>query len=150
MATNKSELTQESALIEKSLVSFLGRINYTLNEKYIANAAVRFDGASQLAPGHKWSQFPAASFAWRISEEPFMIEQQVVTDLKLRASYGSTGNASILPYSTFGGLNSWPLYYEFGEGSNARPVLSFRPTSLTAQSLSWERTDQVNLGLEFV
>ncbi len=150
MATNKTDITQESSLIEKSLVSVLGRINYTYNDKYILNAAIRFDGASQLAPGHKWDNFPAASVAWRISEEPFMIgTKQVITDMKIRVSYGSTGNASIYPYSTFGGLNTWPLYYEFGEAGNAFPVLSFRPTFLVAQSLTWERTDQVNFGLDF-
>jgi len=150
MATNKTDMTQESALIEKSLVSFLGRANYTYNSKYIVNMAIRFDGASQLAPEHKWDYFPAASVAWRISEESFMVgAKQVITNMKIRASYGSTGNASIQPYSTYGGLNSWPLYYEFGESSDAFPVLSFRPTFLTAQSLTWERTDQVNLGLDF-
>jgi TonB-linked SusC/RagA family outer membrane protein len=150
MATNKTDMTQESALIEESLVSFLGRINYTFNNKYIVNAAIRYDGASQLAEGHKWDNFPAASVAWRISEESFMENtRHIVTDLKLRLSYGSTGNASIQPYSTFGGLNSWPLYYEFGEDQDAFPVLSFRPTFLTAKSLAWERTNQENLGLDF-
>jgi TonB-dependent starch-binding outer membrane protein SusC len=139
-----------SDLTKKALVSFLGRINYVFNEKYILNGTVRADGASVLAPGYKWQYFPAASFAWRLSEEPFMQNvRNIFNDLKLRFSYGSTGNASIQPYSIFAGVNTWPLYVEFGENDATHPISSVRPTTLVAQNLTWERTNQYNLGLDF-
>lgn len=139
-----------SMLTEKALVSFLGRINYTYNSKYIVNGAIRADGASQLAPGYKWQYFPAVSFAWRISEESFMENSRnIFNDLKLRLSYGSTGNASIDPYEVFGGVNIWPLWVEFGEDDNTTPIYSYRPTTLVSKNLTWERTNQVNAGLDF-
>jgi TonB-linked SusC/RagA family outer membrane protein len=151
LATNNRETNQiTSSLTKKALVSFLGRLNYTYNDRYIINGALRVDGASPLYPGYKWQYFPAGSFAWRISEESFMQNiRNVLSDLKLRLSYGSTGNANIDPYSIFAGLNTWPMYVEFGENDNTHPVLSYRPTTLTATNLTWERTNQTNLGLDF-
>lgn len=151
MSTNNPETTtQESGLIEKSLVSGLGRLNYTYDNRYIINGAIRFDGASQLAPGYKWDYFPAASVAWRISEETFMENtNNIISDLKIRLSYGATGNASVYPYSTFGGLSDWVMYVEFGEPGATNAVQSYRPTYLSAVDLAWERTNQVNLGVDF-
>lgn len=138
-----------SRFTKQAMVSFLGRLNYTYNDRYILNGAIRADGASQLAPGYKWQYFPAGSIAWRISEESFMENiRNVINDAKIRLSYGSTGNASIEPYSVYGGVNQWPLYVEFGEGDDTDPVLSFRPTTMVAKNLTWERTDQINLGLD--
>ncbi len=153
METNNLDYNEmSSSLIEKKLVSVLGRLNYTYNNKYILNGAVRFDGASELSSGrkNKWDYFPAASIAWRISEEGFMENMRdILTDMKIRLSYGSTGNASIDPYSTFGGLNDWIMYVEFGEQGSETAIQSRRPTYLAANSVTWERTDQVNFGIDF-
>jgi TonB-linked SusC/RagA family outer membrane protein len=149
MGTNKNP-TQESGFIESSMVSFLGRLNYTYNEKYILSAAVRADGASQLAKGHKWDYFPAFSTAWRVNQEPFLAgAENVLSDMKLRVSYGRTGNASINPYSVFPGNNIYPNFIQFGDPGSEIVVFSYRPTSLAAVSLAWEKTDQINFGIDF-
>lgn len=138
-----------SSLVEQSLLSFLGRINYTLNNKYILSLSGRFDGASQLSEGNKWDFFPAASVAWRLSEEAFMDAVRPINDLKLRVSYGVTGNAAIAPYSTAAALNVDPYFYEFGEPGSESPAFSFRPEALASIDLQWERTAQMNFGIDF-
>lgn len=148
LATNLSPQTG-SSLVESSLVSFLGRINYTFDNKYIFSIAGRTDGASQLSEGNKWDFFPAASAAWRVSEEPFLQGQRVLSDLKLRASYGVTGNAAIAPYATAAALNIDPYYYQFGEPGTETVAFGFRPEDLASIDLQWERTSQVNFGVDF-
>lgn len=138
-----------SSLVESALLSFLGRLNYTYDRKYILSISGRYDGASQLSAGNKWDFFPAASIAWRIAEENFLSNSKILSDLKLRASYGVTGNAAITPYSTAAALNSDPYYYEFGEPGQEVPVFGFRPEELASIDLQWERTAQMNLGLDF-
>lgn len=148
LATNKNQLT-ESSLRETALVSVLGRANYTFNEKYILSVSGRYDGASQLSPGNKWDFFPAASAAWRVSSEPFLANNALISDLKLRAGFGMTGNASIAPYSTSAALNTNPLYYQFGEPGTEVEAFGFRPVALASRDLRWERTQQYNIGLDF-
>ncbi len=148
LSTNQSPTT-ESNLQETALVSFLGRVNYTLADKYIFSLSGRFDGASQLSDDNKWDFFPAASVAWRIKDEPFLRNVNLISDLKLRMGYGATGNASIAPYSTAAALNSNPLFYEFGEPGGETPAFGFRPVALASVGLQWEKTQQVNLGLDF-
>jgi TonB-dependent starch-binding outer membrane protein SusC len=138
-----------SSLVEQSLLSFLGRINYTFNDKYILSLSGRFDGASQLSDGNKWDFFPAASVAWRVSEEPFMEAFSPVSDLKLRLSYGVTGNAAISPYSTAAALNVDPFFYEFGTPGSEAAAFAFRPEALASIDLQWERTAQFNVGFDF-
>ena len=147
-ASNQNQQTT-SNLTESSLQSFLGRVNYTLNNKYIFNVSGRYDGASQLAEGNKWAFFPAASFAWRLSEENFLRTNTVVNDLKLRLGYGSTGNAAINPYSTAASLNVDPLFYEFGIPGQEVPFFGYRPYALASDDIEWERTAQVNIGIDF-
>ncbi|GLR15469.1 SusC/RagA family TonB-linked outer membrane protein [Portibacter lacus] len=146
--TNASQTTF-SSLNETALVSFLGRVNYTIADKYTINFSGRYDGASQLSPGNKWDFFPAASIAWRIKEESFLTNLSVISDLKLRVGFGSSGNASIDPYSTAAALNTNPLFYEFGEPGAEEGILGFRPVALASSSLKWERTQQGNIGLDF-
>ncbi|MCB0659273.1 MAG: SusC/RagA family TonB-linked outer membrane protein, partial [Saprospiraceae bacterium] len=148
LSTNLNQTT-ESSLRETALVSFLGRINYTLADKYIVSLSGRYDGASQLSPGNKWDFFPSASVAWRLIDEPFLAGNKIFSDLKLRAGFGATGNASISPYSTAASLNSSPLYYQFGEPGAETPAFGFRPIALASEGLKWERTQQVNAGLDF-
>ncbi|MEL6943743.1 MAG: SusC/RagA family TonB-linked outer membrane protein, partial [Bacteroidota bacterium] len=147
LGTNQSPVTT-SALEERALVSFLGRANYTLANRYIFNLSGRYDGASQLSEGNKWSFFPAGSFAWRVSDENFLRNNDFLSDLKLRVGYGITGNASIAPYSTAASLNANPLFYEFGEPGAESAAFAFRPVALASKGLQWERTRQANVGLD--
>lgn len=147
LGTNQNVII-ESALEETALVSFLGRANYTLNNKYIFNVSGRYDGASQLSTGNKYSFFPAASVAWRVKEETFLKDNSFISDLKIRAGFGITGNASISPYSTAATLNANPLFYEFGEPGGENPAFGFRPVALASAGLQWERTNQQNIGID--
>lgn len=147
LGTNLSPTTT-SSLQETALVSFLGRVNYTLSNKYIFSLSGRYDGASQLSEGNKWSFFPAGSFAWRVKDEGFLKDNDFVSDLKFRVGYGITGNASISPYSTAASLNANPLFYEFGEPGAESAAFGFRPVALASKGLQWERTKQANVGID--
>ena len=96
----------ESDLIEKQLMSYMMRVNYGLSEKYLLTLSGRWDGASQLAEGHKWAFFPSAAVGWRIEQEDFLSNYNWISQLKLRFGYGVTGNSAISPYATKGGLTS--------------------------------------------
>jgi len=140
--------TVYSGLTETSMVSYLGRANYSYDGKYIASVAVRLDAASQLTKENRTEYFPGASLAWRVSKENFFAGlKNVMNDFKLRASYGSTGNASIPAYSKYGGLNPEAMFYEFGNTSDV-VYQGFRPTSVSS-TLKWERTNQINAGFDF-
>ena len=147
-ASNQNQQTT-SNLTESGLASVLARFNYTFNNKYIFNVSGRYDGATQLAEGNKWSFFPAGSFAWRLAEEDFMSGLSFLNDLKLRLGFGSTGNASINPYSTAAALNVDPLFYEFGLPGQEVPAFGYRPLALASADLRWERTSQANIGIDF-
>jgi hypothetical protein len=99
---------------ERSELSFLGRIHYGLMDKYILTASLRADGSSRLAEGNKWDYFPAVSLAWNIAEESFLKGINAISALKLRGSYGTSGNYSVPIYSAPDRMNTDPLYYEFG------------------------------------
>jgi TonB-linked SusC/RagA family outer membrane protein len=148
LSTNQSPTTA-SSLVESSLLSYLGRVNYTFDHRYIVSVSGRYDGASQLSEGNKWEFFPAASVAWRVTEEDFMQDQALMSDLKVRASYGVTGNAAISPYATAAALNINPYYYQFGEPGSEGPAFAFRPEELASIDLQWERTKQFNIGVDF-
>ena len=148
ISTNKSP--EASSLLEdKSLVSLFSRIYYVLDDKYIFNLSGRYDGASQLSEGNKWDFFPAASAAWRISRESFMDNIEFLSDLKLRVGYGVSGNAAVDPYSAAATLNKYPLYIQFGDPGDESTYFGFRPDQLSSKDLKWERTKQVNLGIDF-
>lgn len=138
-----------STLSEFRMFSVLGRLNYSYSGKYIASFILRRDAASVLSSENNAEYFPGASVAWRLGDEDFMEPlSDVLNDLKLRASYGSTGNASIPPYSKYGGLNQSPMYYEFGTGSDIY-YGAYRPALLASSDLRWERTNQFNVGVDF-
>jgi TonB-linked SusC/RagA family outer membrane protein len=126
-----------------SLASFMGRINYTFNGKYMLQATMRADGSSRLAPGKKWTTFPGVSAGWRIKEENFMSNINVISDLKLRASYGVVGNTSIDPYKTQGVLQR--SLYSWDEANAAGFALSELPNP----DLGWEKNATVDIGLDF-
>lgn len=128
----------------QSLLSYLGRFNYNFQEKYFLTLSARYDGSSKLAEGHKWSLFPSVAVAWRITEEDFMKNIDAISNLKLRVSYGETGNDSVDPYSTSANI-SGTKYYMFGDAIANGNV----PGSLGNSLLGWETTSEYNIGLDF-
>jgi TonB-linked SusC/RagA family outer membrane protein len=132
-----------SYLSEWGIMSIMGRVNYELLGKYMLTLTGRWDGSSRLAEGNKWGFFPSAAAMWRISSEDFMQGQDLFSDLRLRVSYGVTGNTGIDPYQTRGALAR--SYYSFGGLSG----LGFRPESLANPELRWESSATANIGLDF-
>jgi TonB-linked SusC/RagA family outer membrane protein len=131
-----------SGFNQRTLSSYMGRINYTFNEKYLLTFTGRSDGASQLAPGNKWAFFPSGAFAWRLGDEKFFKKIKSISDLKLRVSYGQVGNSVVSPYSTSATLTA-ASNYSFGQTAG----IGFGPNNLANQDLGWERSQELNLGL---
>ena len=125
------------------LNSYMARVNYSLNEKYLFTLTGRYDGSSRLADGNKYTFFPSAAFSWRIMEEPFIKKNGLFDDLKLRLGYGKTGNTSISPYETLGSLSR--TTYSTGDSG----FLGYSPNLLYNPNLTWETTAQYNMGLDF-
>ena len=132
-----------SDLSEWGLMSAMGRIQYSLSDRYLATLTLRADGSSRLAEGHKWGYFPSAALAWRVIEEGFMQNQELLNDLKLRVSYGVIGNTGINPYQTQGTLDR--TIYAFGEV----PGFGYWPGDIINPDLKWESTASFNVGLDF-
>ncbi len=138
--------TTTSAYTKQSMLSFFGRLNYKYDEKYLLTASVRADGSSALAKGHKWGYFPSVAGAWRVSDEAFMESSKGwLSSLKLRASWGLSGNAAIDPYSTLTSLSGDNVYYYLGSESIAGKI----PSTMGNSDLTWETTSAFDLGLDF-
>lgn len=134
-----------SNYIKWNMASFMGRVNYNYLGRYLLTVSARYDGSSRLAEGHKWVLFPSAALAWRISDEPFMKSLSWMDNLKLRLGYGKTGNSAVDPYQTKGGLAIKRYVYNNG----ATEVMGYAPSIMANGTLTWETTDQWNLGLDF-
>lgn len=124
------------------LESFLGRVNYSLLDRYLLTLTYREDGSSRFAANKKWGGFPSAAFAWRLSSEPFMRHIKAIDELKLRTSYGVVGNPSIRPYQSLTHLGSQT--YSFG----GTAVSGYSPTVLGNPNLTWESTRQFDGGFD--
>jgi len=129
---------------KSTLMSFTNRLNYTFRDKYLFTATGRWDGSSRLALGNKWAFFPSAAVAWRISEEDAIQDIPFISNLKLRLSYGHTGNNNISPYVTQFSVNN-QTYYDW----NGSVATGFRPSAIANKELTWERTREWNIGLNF-
>ncbi|MDR1331249.1 MAG: TonB-dependent receptor [Tannerella sp.] len=127
----------------RTLLSYMGRLNYTYDNKYMATFTVRSDGSSVLAPGKKWHSYPALSLAWNINREEFMSQADFIEMLKLRAGYGQTSNQAVSPYATLGALAQ--RRYNFGEDY----VYGYYSSSLANRELGWEYSDTWNAGIDF-
>ncbi len=132
-----------SALREWTLASFMGRVNYDYNNKYLFSATLRADGSSRLSEGNKWAYFPGVSLGWRILEEPFMDNVSWLDELKLRVSYGAVGNTSINPYQTAGALSR--TTYAWDES----PAFGFGLNQIPNPDLGWEISSTTNIGVDF-
>lgn len=134
--------TPASGFSDYRMVSFLGRANYNLMERYLLTVTARYDGSSKFSKNHKFAFFPSAALAWRVSEEDFMKEIDWMSNLKLRASIGQTGNQSIDPYQTFAQLGTTsPI---FGGGKE----VGFGLSSMANDDLKWETTTQTDIGVD--
>ncbi|WP_142528085.1 SusC/RagA family TonB-linked outer membrane protein [Pedobacter westerhofensis] len=126
-----------------NLISFAGRLNYAYKGKYLLTATGRTDGSSKLAEGNKWAFFPSAAVAWRISDEDFLKDSKVVSDLKLKYSYGIAGSDNIDPYSTQSSLTRIAFAYD----DNSAPAYTYSP-SVGNVDLTWEKTKTNDVGIE--
>lgn len=138
--TNKTQ----SKYTKTSLMSYLARLNYNYKGKYYVTASMRYDGSSKLAEGHKWGGFFAGALAWRITEEEFMKDIDWLNNLKLRVSFGQSGNDNVGAYQTQGSI-SGAQYYSFGTND----VIGYVPNNLRNMELGWERTTEYNIGVDF-
>ena len=128
---------------QSGLISWMGRVMYSYDNKYMISAALRSDASSRLAKGHQWHTYPAVSAGWNISRERFMENLTWIDNLKLRVGYGETSNQSINPYSTLGGLAV--RNYNFGSTYKA----GYYVNALPNPELGWEYSKTWNFGLDF-
>lgn len=152
--TNKdNKVTIGSGITDRQLESYMIRLNYGFNERYLLTVSGRWDGASQLADGHKWDFFPSAALAWRIGEETFMKNLDWVNNLKLRLGVGVTGNSAVAPYNTKGDITG--VYLPFNGMDNVlgyttnEPYYSGTQLTMANPNLGWEKTTQWNLGIDY-
>ncbi|MDR1672128.1 MAG: SusC/RagA family TonB-linked outer membrane protein, partial [Bacteroidales bacterium] len=129
-------------LVESQLMSYMVRLNYGLMNKYLLTVTGRWDGASVLAEGHKWDFFPSAALAWKMEQEEFIKNVDVISQLKLRLGYGVTGNSAVAAYSTGGSI--YKNNYSFGK----IPAAAYKSNVMPNKDLTWEKTAQVNIGLD--
>ncbi len=125
------------------LMSYMGRVMYSYDNRYMLTATLRADASSRLAEGKKWHTYPAVSAGWNIKQEPFMSGVSVLDILKLRVGYGQTSNQAISPYQTLGRLNTRP--YNFGTTYSTGYYVSQLPN----ENLGWEYSITYNVGLDF-
>lgn len=144
LRTGSGATVVNSNLSEFELQSYMGRMSYTLRDRYTLTLTGRMDGSSVLAPGNKYAFFPAIGLMWRAGEEPFMDRLGFLDDLKFRVSYGRVGNSAIGPYQTQGQLSQQS--YTFG---TQLVVVGFAPGAIPNPDLKWETTDKYNAGMDF-
>lgn len=144
LQNNPSNLGIYSNYVGSDLLSGAFRLNYNYKGKYLVNFTARQDGSSVLSESNRWALFPSAAFAWRVIDEDFMKSQKIFNDLKVRMSYGVSGNAAVKPYQTQSGLILIPYSW------NDQSALAYGLNSQIGNpNLKWELTKTTNLGLDF-
>ncbi len=133
-------------IVDYKLISFFGRLNYNINDRYLAAFSVRRDGSSRFGPGNQWGTFPSAALAWRVSQESFMQGLGGLSDLKLRTSWAKTGNQAFQDYLQF------PTY-TFSDGQTQVQfgnvyTTTIRPSAVDP-NIHWEKTTAYNVGADF-
>lgn len=132
-----------SSISKWALNSYLARINYTVNNKYLLTASIRADGSSRFGKDNRWGYFPSAALAWRASEEPFIRDLNVFSNLKPRISFGITGNQD--------GIGTYPSYALLGSTgyvSGGEKVTGYYPSQVANTNLKWETTAQFDVGID--
>ncbi|MGN6615473.1 MAG: SusC/RagA family TonB-linked outer membrane protein, partial [Candidatus Nitrosocosmicus sp.] len=128
---------------KRSILSYMARINYSYDNRFLLTLTGRADGSSKFSKENRWGYFPSAALGWNVGNENFMSNNKLFSNLKLRVSYGQTGNEGILPYQTNGLLSRTP--YDF-DGSAA---FGYKPSSIPNKNLKWETTASLNAGIDF-
>src|SRR5437867_5040200 len=132
-----------SGVIESAILSYLGRANYVIADKYLFTLTGRRDGSSVFGANHKWAFFPSGAFAWRIGNESFMQSQSLFSDLKLRVSYGKVGNQAVNPYQSLARLGvAW-----YSSGATEIPALA-PGGGMPNPDLKWEEKTELNVGVD--
>lgn len=141
----KVNFGDQNAYQKTRLISDFARLNYNFDSRYLLQASIRRDGSSVFGKNKKWGYFPSVGLAWRIDEEGFMESQRIFTDLKLRVSYGITGNAT--------GFDAYTAQFIMGGSGtfyyNGQQIAAFGPTKAANPDLGWEKTAATNLGVDF-
>jgi TonB-dependent starch-binding outer membrane protein SusC len=135
---------------ESALLSFFGKLDYNFNDRYVASFTLRRDGSSRLSPANRWGTFPAFGLGWRITNEPFLANNRILSDVMLRYGWGVTGNQFIPPgriVAQFGGTRG-DTYYDVS-GSNSI-IGGYRQVSLGNPNLKWEENRSTNIGADMV
>lgn len=129
---------------EEAIMSFIGRINYTLANRYNFTATMRADGSSKFAPEDRWGYFPSLAFAWQLNREKFLKSYSKLDEAKLRIGWGATGNQNTPPYQYIASYNAAPNPYPGVNGGEIAMV----PINIANKYLTWETTYQTNIGLD--
>nr|WP_314493715.1 SusC/RagA family TonB-linked outer membrane protein [uncultured Chryseobacterium sp.] len=135
---------QSPPYLKKTLNSYAARVNYAYSDKYLLAASIRWDGSSVLSEGNKWTNFPSLALGWKVNKESFLENVKVISDFKLRASIGYTGNDNVSPYTSQALLNQQTFY---ANGSVLVP--GFQSETLANPTLTWEKTRELNFGVDF-
>lgn len=148
-ASDPEDLSVDSDYSRQQIASFMGRINYSLLDRYLLTATLRYDGTSKFYDDpdelleNNWDYFPSFAFAWKINEEVFMQNVSAIDQLKLRVGYGTTGQSSTDPYETNGQLVE--SYYVYGDDA----AKGYAPELIATKDVGWEKTTSLNVGLDF-
>lgn len=127
-----------------NLMSFLSRVSASWEDKYMLTASIRRDGSSRFGADNKWGWFPAVSVGWRLGQESFMENVDLISEMKLRASYGAAGNNNIGNYAAIGSLSS----SNYVLGASQRVLSGFSPGSFSNRNLGWEKTSTFDIGAD--
>lgn len=159
LGSSNGEGNHNSSYEKYQTLSYAARVQYDYKSKYLFTASVRRDGASRLAEGHKWDTFPSAALAWRITDEPWMkkIKGSWLDDMKLRATYGVTGNSGINVYGTWSGITTSSSGLGFGDGSTTVGtgashsqvgVANGNTYTIANKDTKWEKSTTIDLGFD--
>lgn len=144
-AGSTSGMSNDGSASEMGRLSYVGRLNYAYDDKYLMEVIMRADASAMFPPNHRWGLFPSVSVGWRISEENFMEEVDFVDALKLRASYGESGDDGVLSFQWLSGYSFDTYSYILG----SIPEKGLYSTGLANENLTWERMKIYNVGIDF-
>lgn len=147
LSDKSDQISGASGITINELQSFFGRVNYNYLDRYLITANVRIDGSTKFGSNHRYGTFPSAAVAWRISEEPWMKRLQIFDNLKLRASWGLTGNQEIpskISHLLLGSTGKGTIF-----GVDGTPVTGITLTRTPNPDLKWEKSEQLDFGLDF-